>query len=266
MMTSVNVSQSLSPIHRPMDSPGSGGSGGSGGSSSGSNGSGGVGGPGGTAVEQSPVDRTKGFFPDESEPLLRCDSTSSKDSALSRNGSFITKGEQGMTLMRNQLKKKSKTTLSLHADSNNSDQTFISPSRNHFFYSTSSFSSQILFFVWWRPHVTGWRNSGTIAEYFHEFEFAVLDFSISLDLSVVLTSSTFVSDTFHTIDVQDSPLIFLLYLLGNNKNITIKLNSQKGFVEPGIINIKKLFKYNAQVKHMYFLIFFSFIKNIFIIR
>lgn len=83
MMTSVNVSQSLSPTHRPTESPGSGGGGG-----------GGVGGPGSAPVEQSPVDRTKGFFPDESEPLLRCDSTSSKDSALSRNGSFITKGKQ----------------------------------------------------------------------------------------------------------------------------------------------------------------------------
>nr|XP_020473188.1 tumor necrosis factor receptor superfamily member 21 isoform X2 [Monopterus albus] len=58
LMTTVNVSQSLSPIHKPLESP---------------------------------VDRTKAFFPDESEPLLRCDSTSSKDSALSRNGSFITK-------------------------------------------------------------------------------------------------------------------------------------------------------------------------------
>lgn len=57
-----------------------------------------MGGPSGAAVEQSPVDRTKGFFPDESEPLLRCDSTSSKDSALSRNGSFITKGKRAITL------------------------------------------------------------------------------------------------------------------------------------------------------------------------
>lgn len=81
LMTSVNVSQSLSPIHKPLESPSSVGSGSnSGGSNSG--------------VEQSPVDRSKGFFPDESEPLLRCDSTSSKDSALSRNGSFITKGER----------------------------------------------------------------------------------------------------------------------------------------------------------------------------
>lgn len=87
MMTSVNGSQSLSPIHRPTESPGGGG------------GSSGVGGPSGAAVEQSPVDRTKGFFPDESEPLLRCDSTSSKDSALSRNGSFITKGKESMKLM-----------------------------------------------------------------------------------------------------------------------------------------------------------------------
>uniref|UniRef100_H3DPC8 Tumor necrosis factor receptor superfamily, member 21 n=1 Tax=Tetraodon nigroviridis TaxID=99883 RepID=H3DPC8_TETNG len=77
MMTSVNVSQSLSPVHRPAESPG---------------------GPSGAAVEQSPVDRTKGFFPDESEPLLRCDSTSSKDSALSRNGSFITKEKKDTVL------------------------------------------------------------------------------------------------------------------------------------------------------------------------
>uniref|UniRef100_A0A3Q1GHC7 Tumor necrosis factor receptor superfamily, member 21 n=1 Tax=Acanthochromis polyacanthus TaxID=80966 RepID=A0A3Q1GHC7_9TELE len=49
-------------------------------------------------MEQSPVDRTKGFFPDESEPLLRCDSTSSKDSALSRNGSFITKEKKDTVL------------------------------------------------------------------------------------------------------------------------------------------------------------------------
>uniref|UniRef100_A0A3B4YQB7 Tumor necrosis factor receptor superfamily, member 21 n=1 Tax=Seriola lalandi dorsalis TaxID=1841481 RepID=A0A3B4YQB7_SERLL len=52
----------------------------------------------GVGVEQSPVDRTKGFFPDESEPLLRCDSTSSKDSALSRNGSFITKEKKDTVL------------------------------------------------------------------------------------------------------------------------------------------------------------------------
>lgn len=85
LMTSVNVSQSLSPIHKPLESPSSVGSGSHAGS---------VGGGSGVGVEQSPVDRTKGFFPDESEPLLRCDSTSSKDSALSRNGSFITKGER----------------------------------------------------------------------------------------------------------------------------------------------------------------------------
>ncbi|XP_078145893.1 tumor necrosis factor receptor superfamily member 21 [Centroberyx gerrardi] len=77
LMTSVNVSQSLSPIHKPLDSPGS---------------------AGGGLVEQSPVDRTKGFFPDESEPLLRCDSTSSKDSALSRTGSFITKEKKDTVL------------------------------------------------------------------------------------------------------------------------------------------------------------------------
>lgn len=96
LMTSVNVSQSLSPIHKPLESPGSVGSGGSGGSSS--NGVSGVVRTGSVGVEQSPVDRTKGFFPDESEPLLRCDSTSSKDSALSRNGSFITKEKKDTVL------------------------------------------------------------------------------------------------------------------------------------------------------------------------
>lgn len=44
------------------------------------------------------MERTKGFFPDESEPLLRCDSTSSKDSALSRTGSFITKEKKDTVL------------------------------------------------------------------------------------------------------------------------------------------------------------------------
>lgn len=83
LMTSVNVSQSLSPIHKPLESPSSVGS---------------VGGASGVGVEQSPVDRSKGFFPDESEPLLRCDSTSSKDSALSRNGSFITKEKKDTVL------------------------------------------------------------------------------------------------------------------------------------------------------------------------
>ncbi|XP_018558947.1 tumor necrosis factor receptor superfamily member 21 [Lates calcarifer] len=92
LMTSVNVSQSLSPIHKALESPSSVGS--NGGSSSGSS----VGGASGIGVEQSPVDRTKGFFPDESEPLLRCDSTSSKDSALSRNGSFITKEKKDTVL------------------------------------------------------------------------------------------------------------------------------------------------------------------------
>lgn len=43
-------------------------------------------------VEPSPLEKNKGFFVDESEPLLRCDSTSSGSSALSRTGSFITKG------------------------------------------------------------------------------------------------------------------------------------------------------------------------------
>ncbi|KAF7662481.1 hypothetical protein LDENG_00235070 [Lucifuga dentata] len=87
LTNSVNVSQSLSPIHRPLESPSSVGS---------SGGQGSVGGASG--VEQSLVDRTKGFFPDESEPLLRCDSTSSKDSALSRNGSFITKEKKDTVL------------------------------------------------------------------------------------------------------------------------------------------------------------------------
>ncbi|KAM8726050.1 tumor necrosis factor receptor superfamily member 21 [Acanthopagrus schlegelii] len=95
LMTSVNVSQSLSPIHKPLESPGSVGSGSH---SGGSTGGGSVGGASGVGVEQSPVDRTKGFFPDESEPLLRCDSTSSKDSALSRNGSFITKEKKDTVL------------------------------------------------------------------------------------------------------------------------------------------------------------------------
>ncbi|XP_024147328.1 tumor necrosis factor receptor superfamily member 21 [Oryzias melastigma] len=86
LMTSVNVSHSLSPIHKPLESPTSVGSSGS------------VGRVSSTGMEQSPIDRTKGFFPDESEPLLRCDSTSSKDSALSRNGSFITKEKKDTVL------------------------------------------------------------------------------------------------------------------------------------------------------------------------
>ncbi|XP_077076314.1 tumor necrosis factor receptor superfamily member 21 isoform X2 [Siphateles boraxobius] len=72
LMTAVNVSHCLSPSHKPLESPG--------------------------VVEQSPMERTKGFFPDESEPLLRCDSTSSKDSALSRTGSFITKEKKDTVL------------------------------------------------------------------------------------------------------------------------------------------------------------------------
>ncbi|XP_067338057.1 tumor necrosis factor receptor superfamily member 21 isoform X2 [Channa argus] len=88
LMTSVNVSQSLSPIHKLLESP----------SSLGSSNSGSVGGATGASVDRSPVDRAKGFFPDESEPLLRCDSTSSKDSALSRNGSFITKEKKDTVL------------------------------------------------------------------------------------------------------------------------------------------------------------------------
>lgn len=70
---SVNVSQGASPSHKPLDALG-------------------------LVVEHSPLDRTKGFFTDESEPLLRCDSTSSKDSALSRTGSFITKEKKDTVL------------------------------------------------------------------------------------------------------------------------------------------------------------------------
>ncbi|KAG7316809.1 hypothetical protein KOW79_020350 [Hemibagrus wyckioides] len=73
LMISVNVSQGTSPSHKPLDAQG-------------------------LVVEHSPLDRTKGFFPDESEPLLRCDSTSSKDSALSRTGSFITKEKKDTVL------------------------------------------------------------------------------------------------------------------------------------------------------------------------
>lgn len=73
LMTAVNVTPCPSPNHKPLESPG-------------------------IVVEQSPMERTKGFFPDESEPLLRCDSTSSKDSALSRTGSFITKEKKDTVL------------------------------------------------------------------------------------------------------------------------------------------------------------------------
>ncbi|XP_016091176.1 tumor necrosis factor receptor superfamily member 21 [Sinocyclocheilus grahami] len=73
LMTAVNVSHCLSPSHKPFESSG-------------------------VVVEQSPMERTKGFFIDESEPLLRCDSTSSKDSALSRTGSFITKEKKDTVL------------------------------------------------------------------------------------------------------------------------------------------------------------------------
>lgn len=54
-------------------------------------------------VEPSPLDKNKGFFVDESEPLLRCDSTSSGSSALSRTGSFITKGTDSSRNPRNHL-------------------------------------------------------------------------------------------------------------------------------------------------------------------
>jgi tumor necrosis factor receptor superfamily protein 21 len=50
-------------------------------------------------VEPSPLDKNKGFFMDESEALLCCDSTSSSSSALSRTGSFITK-EKTDTVLR----------------------------------------------------------------------------------------------------------------------------------------------------------------------
>ncbi|XP_014882569.1 tumor necrosis factor receptor superfamily member 21-like, partial [Poecilia latipinna] len=89
LTTTVNVSQSLSPIHKLLESPSSSGSSSSGGSMYRA---------GGVGPVQSPMDRTKGFFADESEPLLRCDSTSSKDSALSRNGSFITKEKKDTVL------------------------------------------------------------------------------------------------------------------------------------------------------------------------
>ncbi|XP_030054648.1 tumor necrosis factor receptor superfamily member 21 isoform X2 [Microcaecilia unicolor] len=49
-------------------------------------------------VERSPLEKNKGFFVDESEPLLRCDSTSSGSSALSRTGSFITKEKKDTVL------------------------------------------------------------------------------------------------------------------------------------------------------------------------
>ncbi|XP_037749874.1 tumor necrosis factor receptor superfamily member 21 [Chelonia mydas] len=49
-------------------------------------------------VEQSPCEKNKGFFVDESEPLLRCDSTSSSSSPLSRTGSFITKEKKDTVL------------------------------------------------------------------------------------------------------------------------------------------------------------------------
>ncbi|XP_048387648.2 tumor necrosis factor receptor superfamily member 21 [Stegostoma tigrinum] len=52
------------------------------------------------AVEPSSADKTKVFFVDESEPLLRCDSTSSTSSSvLSRTGSFISK-EKKDTILR----------------------------------------------------------------------------------------------------------------------------------------------------------------------
>ncbi|XP_034554838.1 tumor necrosis factor receptor superfamily member 21 [Notolabrus celidotus] len=96
LMSSVNVIQSLSPIHKPTESSVSVGSSTHSGSSS--SGCGSMSRVSGAALEQSPVNCTKGFFPDESEPLLRCDSTSSKDSALSRNGSFITKEKKDTVL------------------------------------------------------------------------------------------------------------------------------------------------------------------------
>ncbi|KAL4661082.1 tumor necrosis factor receptor superfamily member 21, partial [Arapaima gigas] len=73
LVTPTDATRCLSPTHNPPECPA-------------------------VAVEQSPVDRNKGFFGDESEPLLRCDSTSSKDSALSRTGSFITKEKKDTVL------------------------------------------------------------------------------------------------------------------------------------------------------------------------
>ncbi|XP_072355241.1 tumor necrosis factor receptor superfamily member 21 isoform X2 [Scyliorhinus torazame] len=53
-----------------------------------------------TTVEPSSADKTRVFFVDESEPLLRCDSTSSTSSSvLSRTGSFISK-EKKDTILR----------------------------------------------------------------------------------------------------------------------------------------------------------------------
>ncbi|CAL1586173.1 unnamed protein product [Knipowitschia caucasica] len=99
LIPSVNGSQSLSPVHRAPESPGVSSVGGSSSSVGGSSvGGASVGGPSAAGMEPSPIDRAKGFFPDESEPLLRCDSTSSKDSALSRNGSFITKEKKDTVL------------------------------------------------------------------------------------------------------------------------------------------------------------------------
>uniref|UniRef100_A0ABM5GSM0 Tumor necrosis factor receptor superfamily member 21 isoform X1 n=2 Tax=Pogona vitticeps TaxID=103695 RepID=A0ABM5GSM0_9SAUR len=49
-------------------------------------------------VDPSPLEKNKCFFADESEPLLRCDSTSSGSSALSRTGSFITKEKKDTVL------------------------------------------------------------------------------------------------------------------------------------------------------------------------
>ncbi|XP_072263536.1 tumor necrosis factor receptor superfamily member 21 [Pyxicephalus adspersus] len=54
--------------------------------------------PAAPPTEPSPLDKSKGFFADESEPLLRCDSTSSGSSALSRTGSFITKEKKDTVL------------------------------------------------------------------------------------------------------------------------------------------------------------------------
>ncbi|KAM8933215.1 tumor necrosis factor receptor superfamily member 21-like [Lycaon pictus] len=49
-------------------------------------------------VEPSPLGKSKGCFVDESEPLLRCDSTSSGSKALSGTGSFITKEKKDTVL------------------------------------------------------------------------------------------------------------------------------------------------------------------------
>ncbi|XP_034777125.1 tumor necrosis factor receptor superfamily member 21 [Acipenser ruthenus] len=73
LITAVHVNQCHSPTHKPSE-------------------------PAGVIIEPSPGDKSKRFFADESEPLLRCDSTSSNNSPLSRTGSFITKEKKDTVL------------------------------------------------------------------------------------------------------------------------------------------------------------------------